>query len=65
MLSGQQRRKSERCPGSGREPSHTYTTSAHGSGGAVTRRVVANCPEDHDGHYDLQVINGRVQPHSR
>lgn len=53
------------CPGSGQTPSHTYTRQVRGSGGVVRPVTVANCPVNHDAHYDLDVVAGRVAPHAR
>lgn len=53
------------CPGGGQTPSHTYTRQARSSGGVVREVAAANCPVNHDGHYDLPVVNGRVAPHGQ
>ncbi|WP_370973882.1 hypothetical protein [Amycolatopsis sp. cg9] len=53
------------CPGGGQPPNHTYTRNVRGSGGVVRQVTAANCPVNHDGHYDLPVINGIVGDHAQ
>lgn len=53
------------CPGGGQAPTHTYTRPARGSGGVVRQVEVANCPADHDNHYDLAIVAGRVASHGQ
>jgi hypothetical protein len=53
------------CPGSGQPPAHTYTRRTRGSGGVVRETTAANCPVDHDRHYDLDLVNGKVAPHAQ
>jgi len=53
------------CSGGGQRPNHTYTRQARGSGGVVRQAPAANCPVNHDAHYDLAIIDGKVAPHAQ
>lgn len=62
MRSAQQRPR--QCSGGGKPASHTYTKPIRGSGGVVRDQELGNCPVNHHQHFDLPVIDGRVQAHA-
>lgn len=59
-------RKPEPCLGGGQPARHTYEIRERTSGGGERPAVRANCPVDHDRHYDLGVTPaGNVYPHAK
>jgi hypothetical protein len=63
MRNGERQRP---CSGGGQQAQHTYSARQRTSGGGERAVTLANCPVDHDRHYDLQITPaGRVVPHAQ